>query len=921
VVDRSIVVRLRADIADFKRSLGEASKATDDVGAKAQATAKKADTAFGQMMQSASNHKEAWTQVGGALTGIGAAAAVGVGAAVSKFADFDAAISGVQAATHETAANMDLLRQAALDAGAETAFSATEAAGAVEELAKAGIQTKDVLGGGLSGALSLAAAGSMDVADAAETAASAMTQFGLSGEDVPHIADLLAAAAGKAQGSVADMGAALNQTGLVADATGLSIEETTAGLAAFASAGLVGSDAGTSFKSMLQRLTPQSQEAAGLMSELGINAYDAQGNFIGLANFAGNLRSALEDLTPEQRNSAMATIFGSDAVRASNVLYEQGAEGIREWTAAVDDSGFAAETAAIKTDNLRGDMERLGGSFDTALIQSGSAANDMLRSITQTLTGTVDAFNAAPESVQTATLVFGAATSAVGLLGGGFLLAAPRILETRKAIDELGQSMPKTTTAMTGLAKAAGAAAAVYALGTAVGALGDAQAPATTGIEGTTEALLDLHSASDTVAIDALFRDFNQTGTLFGEAQGHVTDFRSAVDSVLGEQNQIENFFSSVFGYSTERSKSVEQIGQMGSALAALVNEGHADLAASRFDKLAASLEGAGYSTEQIMELMPAYGEALSGAANSQELATESTEAATDAVVEQVDALAELIGSQGDLAGVVLSARDAQRQFEDAIASATDAVEENGRTLDITTEAGRANQAALDDVASAGWDVIESMQANGATQAQLQGTMAATRERFIGAATAMGMSADEANALADELRLIPTSVTAAVSVETVQAQANIDRLIAQNNGKRINLVVEATGSGASYVGASYRTAAGTVMRASGGPVYGPGTATSDSIPAWLSNGEYVIKASAVDRYGTAFFDSLNSQRFASGGLVGGASPGAAVSQAGEVPPIYVQNPFTGEYLLAQVDDRAAAQATHAVRLATSGRPR
>jgi TP901 family phage tail tape measure protein len=90
------------------------------------------------------------------------------------------------------------------------------------------VSTADVLGGGLKGALDLAAAGQLSVGEASETAASAMTQFGLKGAAVPHIADLLAAGAGKAQGSVHDMGMALNQSGLVAHQFGLSVEDTTA---------------------------------------------------------------------------------------------------------------------------------------------------------------------------------------------------------------------------------------------------------------------------------------------------------------------------------------------------------------------------------------------------------------------------------------------------------------------------------------------------------------------------------------------------------------------------------------------------------------------------------------------------------------------------------------------------------------------
>jgi TP901 family phage tail tape measure protein len=148
------------------------------------------------------------------VMGLGLAA--GFGYAVKAAADFDKQMSAVSAATHANTQDMAALRAAALQAGKDTAYSATEAAQGITELSKAGVSTADVLGGGLKGALSLAAAGQMDVGEAAETAASAMTQFKLSGNQVPHVADLLAAAAGKAQGSVHDMGMALNQAGLVA---------------------------------------------------------------------------------------------------------------------------------------------------------------------------------------------------------------------------------------------------------------------------------------------------------------------------------------------------------------------------------------------------------------------------------------------------------------------------------------------------------------------------------------------------------------------------------------------------------------------------------------------------------------------------------------------------------------------------------
>ena len=864
MVERAVVVRLRAEVADYKRAMKDAGVSTENLGKDADKTSKTTTTAFGRMADAAEENEKAYTLVGTGLLAIGAAAAVGIGLAVSKFADFDEAMSHVQAATHETTGNMDLLRDASMAAGADTQYSATEAAGAVEELSKAGVSAADILGGGLTGSLSLAAAGGLAVADAAEIAATALTMFNLEGSDVPHVADLLAAGAGKAQGSVEDMGMALKQAGLVANQTGLTLEETTGGLAAFASAGLVGSDAGTSFKAMLQRLTPQSAEARKVMDELGISAYDSSGQFVGLSTFAGNLQTSLKNLTPEARNAAMSVIFGSDAVRASSVLYEQGAAGINEWIKAVDDSGYAAETAALRTANLKGDLERLQGALDTALIQTGSNANGVLRGMTKALTETVDAYSSAPGPVQGTALALGGVTAAAGLLGGGFLVLAPRINETKDAIALLGETAPRTTSAMKFMGKAAGIAGVVYALGAAVAALGNAQAPTVAGVDLTTAALLDLEDQCNN-SVDALFK-FNQTGVIFGKATGGVEDMASAIESILGQQDPLENFFSGVFGYATEKSKSADQFEQIGQSLGTLVQSGDTRKARELFDDLYASVDQSKYSVEEFRDLMPGYGAALAAVANEQELGAGATAGGTAAIIEQVDALGDLITAQSEAAGVALSERDAQRGLEEAYDSATVALEKNGQTLDITTEAGRANQQALDDISSSGWSLIESMKANGSSQESIQGQMVTTRQRFIDASVGMGMSADEAGRVADQLGLIPANVTAKVSVslngytETYQYLTNMQNKINTLNGTKIRI---ATGPGGQ-----------------GGLTFADGGYTGDGgrmEPAGIVHkGEVVIKASSAKKFGVSNLLAINARGYAEGGLVGGGlSPGGA----------------------------------------------
>ena len=264
----------------------------------------------------------AWNKAAGAAA-IGGAAIGGVLAMSAKaYMEFEASMSGVGAVANATAKEQKALGEAAIKAGQDTVFSAMQAADAEAELLRAGVSGADVLGGALSGSLNLAAAGQIGLAQSAEIAAQAMNIFNLEGADVGHIADVLTAGANKSAAGVDDLGMALAQGGLVAKQTGLTLEETVGTLSAFADNSLKGSDAGTSLKTMLQRLNPTSAEAANLMDELGLRAYDSQGNFVGLAEYAGMLQDAMSDMTPEMRNAAMATLFGSDAVRGANVLYE-----------------------------------------------------------------------------------------------------------------------------------------------------------------------------------------------------------------------------------------------------------------------------------------------------------------------------------------------------------------------------------------------------------------------------------------------------------------------------------------------------------------------------------------------------------------------------------------------------------------------
>lgn len=251
---------------------------------------------------------------------------------------------------------MDNFRNQALTAGAAFGYTATQVTEAQVELGKAGLATADILTGGLNGALAFAASDNVDLGKATQIAV-AMKQF--NGKDVPHIGDELAAGAGKALGGVEQPGDALNQSGLVASNFDFSLEETTGVLSAFADAGLLGSDSGTSLKTMLQPLSNPSKESAQLMKSLGINVEDANGKFLATADIAQVLHDKLSTLSDAQRQQALVQIFGSDAVRAATVLYKEGADGLQDYIDQNNDAGYAMEQARLKSDNLAGDLKKL----------------------------------------------------------------------------------------------------------------------------------------------------------------------------------------------------------------------------------------------------------------------------------------------------------------------------------------------------------------------------------------------------------------------------------------------------------------------------------------------------------------------------------------------------------------------------------
>lgn len=855
--DRSVVVRVTADVRGFVAGMGVAAQRTRDLARQGQETARQ--------------HRGSLDGIADASTKVGLVAGAAALGAVAKWAQFDAAMSRAQAGTQATAGQMAQLRDAAVRAGADTQYSATEAAGAITEMGKAGVGVSDILGGGLKGALDLAAAGELDVAQAGEIAATAMIQFGLSGKDLPHVADLLAAGAGKAQGSVSDMALAMKYVGPVAHGMGVSIEETTGVIAELASQGIIGEQAGTSLRGMLSSLTSPSLAAAKTMARLGIDVYDTQGKFVGMASVAGQLQTALGGQSEAARNAALGTIFGNEQLTAARVLYSGGAQAVQDWTAKVNDSGFAARQAATLTDNLMGDIERLGGSLDTVLIQSGSGANGGLRTLVQGAEAAVNAFGALPPSVQQTTVVLAGVTAGAALLAAGVIKGTLALQRMQVQLAEVGVSGARTRGVLVGVGKAAGALTALSFLPDIIRSVDER-----TGAVGAGTEKMGLQLAQ-----------YAKGAQLAGDAaKVFGADLAGGLDTGLIKTESLKDAVDRLTGSWYQRdlpgipSQEAQQIESLDKALSGLAGSGHADVAAQAFDRLTRAAGLNSGEVEKLKTLMPQYSETLARAATEQlvtgkaaasmggdmqdaatkarqleqklkdlrKAARESNEAALDKrsaardYQEALDKAAEAIAPRtrtvhtGGSAGKKVDSKKVSDQAKAASDAAereayhygktSDQAREAGKaaadrvraaakgtpgskgttrtytertkvTLDIGTEKGREFVTLLDDIAGSAQAMADGILKAGGSQEQYRASLVKSRGELMTMAQQYGMTKAEAREYVDEVLKIPPTMTTLVKAETGEAFGKLKELsdtIEKINGKAVRIRVDTEGA-------------------------------------------------------------------------------------------------------------------------------
>lgn len=799
--NKNIVIRLMADTASYEAAMTRAGSTAKTVASGMEGTGRKSALIASGM-----------TAAGLAVVAFGVAA-------VKMAADFDQQMSTVQANTGATSAQMDQLRAAAIEAGASTVYSASDSADAINDLGKAGMSVTDILNGGLSGALNLAASDGMAVGDAAEYMANALSMFHLKGSQASQVADTLAAGAGKAVGNVSDFGEALNNCGAQANSFGMNVQETTGVLALFAQNGTIGAEAGTQLNSMLMKLAAPSAEASNTMKELGISAYDAQHHFVGMANFAGQLQKAEKNLTDEQRNQANATIFGSYAIKAANYLYEAGESGVNKWTKAVSESGYAAEQAAAKNNNLKGDLENLGGSMESLMISVGEGAQGPLRKMVQGLDTLVDSFAGLPSGVQQTLVVmaslagvFGAVHKAAGNLNGSTSIMANNI---GLAIDPIQRVKTALASAQTAFqmfrASSMSASEQMAAFGTSAS---KAQLK-TAGFKAVGSSVMSLLGGpwgiALTVAGAALsaFISRQQKAKEATEQLQSALESGSDISSTIADSYQKMNFAgASMTHWMSEAKVSLTDMtsaamgnktatDKVNAALKDYGKQGHSQMAVAQKMRDSIKDEAKAYqeAKEQTKQKATATKNAVDAdgkAASASKQAASANKDLGSSASDAADEIDDLVKALFGIESGNLSADQAVDQLNQKIGELSDTCkdngivfDQNGNLLDRFSEKGTKTRQALEDIASSAQNAAEKILKQGESTnfssgeiEHANGVLQDARDAIIRQAEASGMSEQAANALADRWGLSSDSIKASID--------NI-RMTADNNKAKLDV--------------------------------------------------------------------------------------------------------------------------------------
>ena len=358
----------------------------------------KVESSFKSAIGAATKGLGSITKAVSAATAAAAAAVGAIGmAAINTGKEFEGAMSQVAATmlidktTAEGQKAFETLENAARECGASTAFSATEAAEALNYLALAGYDA-DKAATALPTVLKLAGAGAMDLAAASDMVTDSMSALGIEATEanLTQFSDQLAQTASKANTSVAQLGEAILTVGGTAKGLAGGTTELNTALGILADNGLKGAEGGTHLRNIILSLQNPTDKAAASLKSLGVDVYDAQGNMRGLNDVFKDLQGAMDGMDNASKDTILSTLFNKTDLTAANAMLANCTDRFDELSASIENSAGACENMyAIQLDNLNGDIAILKSGLADLGISIYKDLNGPLREMTQLATSMV----------------------------------------------------------------------------------------------------------------------------------------------------------------------------------------------------------------------------------------------------------------------------------------------------------------------------------------------------------------------------------------------------------------------------------------------------------------------------------------------------------------------------------------------------
>ena len=397
---------LKTTVTDIEKTVNKTTKTINEAGQNAS----KAGGLFGKFGEDV----KAGIAMGFGMSTVGMVTSAcnmvkqGIVDTIQTTAQFEQSMANVKAITGATGKEFDTLTAFARELGATTMMSAQESADAMAFLGMAGWRTSEMMAG-LPAILDLTVASGRDFATVADIVSDNLTAFGLTASDATMYSDALAYAMSNANVNMDTLGESLKYIAPVATSAGVSMQEAVAMTMMLGDAGIKGSQAGTTLRTVMLNLTGANEKATAKLKELGVAVFDSEGKTRSFADIIRDLNKATEGMTDAQKTAIANTLVGKTAVSGFSVLLDQGADKLQAYTDGIhNSSGASAEMAEIMGDTLQGKVKIFESAMQDLQITIGNALLPTLTSGVESLTNFVTWLGQGCPLVQEATVELGA---------------------------------------------------------------------------------------------------------------------------------------------------------------------------------------------------------------------------------------------------------------------------------------------------------------------------------------------------------------------------------------------------------------------------------------------------------------------------------------------------------------------------------